>query len=127
MNDDLNFSERVELAKQRNQLAFERTRLSAERTVSSWIRTGLASAGGGFAIIRLLVFQNVSHRVLANIIGEILIVWGILIMIFALFDFRNSSKKFESIGSNKRNEWWITITMFIFILVSLFLLIVTLT
>ncbi len=117
-------NERVALAKERNLLAGERTRLSAERTLSAWMRTGLASVGGGFAIIRLLEFQNVTHRVMANAVGEVLIIWGIIIFILALIDYRESCKKVEH--TNKRNQGWITITILIFIMVSLFLFYVTL-
>lgn len=124
-NESLNLAkERTLLARERTLLARERTRFSAERTLSSWIRTGLASVGGGFAIIRLLVFQAISHRIMANIIGEILIVWGIVILVLSLIDYRKSCKKFKQ-RLVKTSEPWITITVFVFVLVSLFLFFVT--
>lgn len=121
-DDDENL--RVGLAKDRNLLAKERTRFSAERTISSWLRTSLASVGGGFAIVRLLPFELVSHRIMANVIGEILIIWGTIILILSLVDYRRTCKKLEH-TINKTNELWVTITVFVFILVSLFLFIVT--
>lgn len=120
-----NVTEGIELARERNLLATERTRLAAERTVSSWMRTGLASVGGGFAIIRLIVFQNFTHRLMAHGIGEILIMLGIFIFVFSLKDYRKTSRKLELVTGKK--EWLVDTTMYIFILVSLFLFFVTLT
>jgi len=106
---------------ERDSLARERTCLAAERTVSAWVRTGLASVGGGFAIVRFLVFQDVSHRLIANWVGEALIIWGICIFMFALSDYRASYKKLGSTRS-PWHTWWITATISIFVLVSLLLL-----
>lgn len=106
-------------------LANERTRFAAERTVSAWMRTGLASVGCGFAITRLIVFQTFNHQLIANAIGEILIVWGIFIFFFSLKDYKASCKKLKNAES--KNEWWITTTIVLFIVVSLFLFLLTLT
>lgn len=119
-------SENVELAKERNILANERTHLAAQRTLSAWIRTGLASVGGGFAIVRLLSFEQVTHRLLAHAVGEILIIWGMSIFILALLNYKASCKQLNT-DVSKMNEWWITTTIFIFFLASLFLFFVTLT
>lgn len=120
MKDD----ESLSLAKERTFLAVERTRFSAERTLSSWVRTGLTSVGGGFAIIRLIVFQAISHRIIAHIIGEILIIWGIVILIFSLISYKRFCKKIKQ-EAIKTNELWITTTVIVFVLVSLFLFFAT--
>ena len=117
---------RVDLARDRNLLAIERTRLSAERTVSAWMRTGLASVGGGFAIIRLLAFETVTHRIMAHAVGEILIIGGMFILIFALRDYRKGIANIKA-TVRKTNQLFITITTCIFVLVSLFLFFVTIT
>lgn len=119
-------NENLELAKERNFLASERTRLAAERTISAWMRTGLASVGAGFAIIKLIYFQQEKHRLLAHGIGEVLIIWGMVIFIFALINFRHTCKAL-SLSVNQMNERWVTTTIFVFLFASLFLLLVTLT
>lgn len=115
---------RVFLAKERNFLASERTRFAAERTISAWIRTSLASVGGGFAIIRLLSFEHAAHRILAHAVGEILILWGMIILILSLVDYRQTAKKLVY-SINKTNELWISITILVFVMLSLFLFLVT--
>jgi putative membrane protein len=66
----------------------EKTLLAAERTFSAWIRTGLAGMAGGLAILRLIEFKTPIHQLLAHIIGEVLILWGGAIFIFAALDYR---------------------------------------
>lgn len=114
----------VEQGSERDILARERTRYAAERTLSAWIRTGLASVGGGFAMIRFLVFENAQHRMMAKVIGEVLIIWGICIMIFALYDYKANVEKLGGFLS-KRHRWWVTATISIFVVVSLFLLFIS--
>lgn len=114
----------VALAQERNILASERTRLAAERTVSAWIRTALASAGGGFAIIRLIAFETPNHRLLANWIGQILIILGVVIFVLALLDYFDSCKKLPY-TINKRNQWWVSLVTFFFIIAALLLLSIT--
>lgn len=106
-------------------LAGERTRFAAERTISAWMRTGLASVGGGFAIVHLLDFSSVHHKIIANIVGELLIVWGICIFIFSLRDYKASCVKILS--TIDKGEWWVTVTTVIFMFVSLLLLYVAIT
>lgn len=118
--------EKVRFGREQNSLANQRTRFSAERTLSAWMRTGLASVGGGFAILRLLVFENVTHRLLADVIGEILLFWGIVIFIFALRDYHKTCIRLNRLESGS-NQLWITITALIFTVVSLLLFFVTLT
>lgn len=112
--------EQFSLAKERTKLARERTILAAERTISSWMRTGLASVGGGFAVIRFLVFQNESHRLMANIAGEALILCGIMIFLCAFLDYKKSAAKNVSL----KRIWWIPITLTFFLLVSLLFLVI---
>ena len=57
-------------------LAEERTLLAAERTFSAWLRTALAAIAGGVAILRLISFKTETHRIVAHIIGELLILLG---------------------------------------------------
>lgn len=126
MNEDEDISERVVLAKARTDLASERTRFAAERTLSAWIRTGLASVGVGFAIIHLLVFHTPSHKVLAMTVGEVLIIWGTFIFIFALNDYRKTCKILKP-SIHLKSHLWVIITVLTFILLSIFLFIVTIT
>ncbi len=120
----MNDAENLRLAKERTFLAAERTLFSAQSTLSSWIRTGLASVGGGFAIIRLIAFQPISHRIMAKIIGELLIIWGIIILISSLCSYRKFCKNIKN-DLPPTTEPWITSTVVIFVVVSLFLVFVT--
>lgn len=112
------------LAKERNLLASERTRFAAERTISSWIRTGLAMVGAGFAIIRFIYFQADTHKLMAKVLGEVMITWGIVVLILSWIDYMKTCKILKS-TVHRSNELWIGITVLVFTLVSLFLFIVT--
>jgi putative membrane protein len=78
----------------KHKLELDRNRLAAERTFLSWIRTGLAAVGGGLAITRLLVFNNVTHKIISYVVGELLIFWGMSLFIFALYGFQNICKSY---------------------------------
>jgi putative membrane protein len=93
--DELPPDERVQLAKERTELAEERTRLANERTFSAWLRTGLATAGAGIAIIRLLTFRNAMHQSAAKWIGGMFVCIGIAIFILSLVDYLASYDKFK--------------------------------
>lgn len=89
------------LAKERTVLANERTKMSNERTFLSWVRTGLACVAGGIAIIRFLPFQQSMHEFIAKIVGECLIVMGILIFLIAFFNYRQSYKQLDLLPEQK--------------------------
>lgn len=72
-------------------LAEERTLLAAERTFSAWLRTALAAMAGGLAILRLISFRTDLHRIIAHIIGEILILWAAALIILAAMDYKKTS------------------------------------
>lgn len=101
-------------------LARERTVLASERTVSAWIRTSLASIGGGFALMRFFVFQNSDHRFIANMMGVLLMICGMFILIFSYRDYRESCKKLN--GCSKTKMRWIGVVISVFVLLSLFLI-----
>jgi putative membrane protein len=84
------------LEQERNMLAQERTLLASERTFLAWLRTGLTSIGIGIAIARLLLFQNLEKAHLAQLVGQLLIVWGLVIFGFALVSYRRTCKKLSS-------------------------------
>ncbi|MCL4380616.1 DUF202 domain-containing protein [Candidatus Dependentiae bacterium] len=71
-------------------LAEERTLLAAERTFSAWIRTALAAMAGGLAILRLITFKTELHRLIAHIMGEMLIVWALLLLIVAAMEYKKT-------------------------------------
>lgn len=79
-------------------LAKERTLLAAERTYSAWIRTGIAGLAGGLAIIRFVVFKSETHKILAHIAGQMLIIWGTLLFIFAYTNYRKLTHKLRAHG-----------------------------
>lgn len=85
-----------------NRLAEERTLLAAERTFSAWLRTALAAMAGGLAIMRLVSFKSELHKLIAHIIGELLILWGCLLIILSTIDYKtirhtlNIAKNYKS-------------------------------
>ncbi len=105
------------LAEERNKLAKERNQLAAERTLTAWIRTSLASVGGGFAILRLLEFQEYSHRVIADLVGELLILLGIFILAFSLIDYKKRVDELKIMHSHRHNIW-LVITVITLMVVS---------
>lgn len=87
----------------RDDLASERTSLAAQRTFSAWIRTGLAGVGGGLAVARLLVFKSYEHRVIAHVIGALLVIWGASIFIYAIIDYRRTCARLMQEGPSKNS------------------------
>lgn len=83
------------LATKRTALASERTLLAAERTFLAWLRTGMAGLGGGILVTRLLVFENYSHWVAAQIVGHCLMLWGMGLFIYALVGYNRIRKMIE--------------------------------
>lgn len=73
-----------------NRLAEERTLLAAERTFSAWLRTALAAMAGGLAILRLIHFKTDTHRIIAHIMGEILLVWGCVVIVLSAIDYKKT-------------------------------------
>ncbi len=86
----------LELARERTLLAIERNRLAALRTYNAWIRTGLAGVGGGIAVIKFVPFSSETHRMAADLIGEFLILWGIAIFFYALYEYIKNCKDSDS-------------------------------
>ena len=74
-------------------LAEERTLLASERTFSAWLRTALAAIAGGIAILRLISFKSDTHRIVAHIAGEALILWGILLVIVSAMEYKKTCNK----------------------------------
>lgn len=87
---------RTELARERTAFARERNQLAAERTFSAWVRTGLAGVGGGLALMRFIHFDNPTKVLLSKITGGILLLWGLLVIIFALRSYYQNVRKLES-------------------------------
>lgn len=87
-----------------NNLAEERTVLAAERTFSAWLRTAISAMAGGLAILRLIIFKTESHRIIAHIIGEMLILWGFIIIIFASVDYKRIQDKIVVKKNFKSNK-----------------------
>lgn len=105
------------LEQERNLLSQERTLLSSERTFLSWLRTGLTSIGIGIAIARLLLFENVQSAYLAHLVGQLLIVWGIAIFIFALGSYHRTYKKLYPL--NKLSHYFTTVAFLTLALIVL--------
>ena len=85
------------------ELASERTLLAAERTFSAWIRTGLAALGGGLAVARALVFNSQVHKVLAHVIGGLLVIWGAGVFIYAIIRYHRTCARLSQEGLSKNS------------------------
>ncbi len=118
--------ESTRLAQERTALAAERNWFANQRTFLSWMRTGLASVGGGVAAIRLLVFQNPSHRLISQYIGASLIVTGIFIFMMSFWDYYEGYAKLKSRIGRESSLWPIASVALIFCLVSGLLLLILL-
>lgn len=79
--------ERTELAKKRTDYAAQRNEMAAERTFSAWVRTGLAGVGGGVALLRFMTFSNPENVRISKVAGEMLLLWGMLVIIFGLVSY----------------------------------------
>ncbi|MGZ3633017.1 MAG: YidH family protein [Parachlamydiaceae bacterium] len=95
MVDQTDVNETVQLARERTDLARERNRLANERTFLAWIRTGLASVGGGLATIRFLNFQHLSHEIVSQIVGSVLVILGITIFLLSYLDYKKRFNRLE--------------------------------
>ena len=91
-------------------LASERTLLAAERTFSAWIRTGLAALGGGLAVARALVFNSQVHKVLAHVIGGLLVIWGAGVFVYVIIHYHRTCVRLSQEGLS-RNSLGIMILM----------------
>lgn len=102
----------------RDQLAYTRTLLAAERTFSAWIRTGLAGIGGGLAVVKLVPFRNPDNQFIARIAGQLLVLWGAFIFIFALFDYLRSRRMLGDDSTSKRSPWALALITLTLLLVA---------
>lgn len=110
----------------RNILAQERTLLAAERTFSAWLRTALAAMAGGVAILRLLHFKTDTHRIVAHIIGEMLILWGCLVIVLSSIDHKKIQDKLMLAQNYKSSTLGYMATVVPLLIISALLIWVTL-
>lgn len=109
-----------------NALAEERTLLAAERTFSAWLRTALAAMAGGLAIMRLVIFKSEFHEFIARIIGELLILWGFIIIILAMKDYKKIRNKLFITKNYKSSQIRFLIITIPLIIISILLIWVSL-
>lgn len=116
--------ERTSLAKERTKLASERNRLANERTFLSWIRTGLAIVGGGIAMMRLLTFEHLAHQRIAQAVGAILIILGIVMFIFSALDYRRSFKELKVKNGFAGSIWAVTAITIVLVVISIIIILI---
>lgn len=109
-----------------NLLAEERTLLAAERTFSAWVRTALAAMGGGLAILRLISFKSEFHRIIAHVIGQTLIIWGCILIVFASLDYKKIQNKLVIAKNYKSSQLGYLIIVLPLVIMSILLIWVTL-
>ncbi|HET6679760.1 MAG TPA: DUF202 domain-containing protein [Gemmatimonadaceae bacterium] len=68
------------------QLAYDRTFLANERTYAAWLRTGLAIAGGGIVVARL-IDDAATPSALAMVLGAAFVSCGIGVMTYGAREF----------------------------------------
>lgn len=109
-----------------NKLAQERTLLAAERTFSAWLRTALAAMAGGLAILRLISFKSDTHRIIAHVIGETLILWGCLLIVLSSIDYKKMRDTLVMAKNFKSSQIGYFIIVLPLLLISILLVWVTL-
>lgn len=107
-------------------LAEERTLLALERTFSAWLRTALAAMAGGIAILRLLSFKTETHRIIAHVMGETLILWGCMLIILSAIDYKKMRTRLNIAKSYKSSHLGFIIIVLPLLLISMLLVWVTL-
>jgi len=122
---DKPIDESLRLAKERTELAKERNKMANDRTFLSWIRTGLAFVGGGIAIIRFLSFVHFTNALISKITGQILIVGGIAVFIFALINYKNSCIKLKLENADTGSIWMARAMVCMLAILSALLLFIT--
>ena len=110
----------------KNILAEERTLLAAERTFSAWLRTALTAMAGGIAILRLISFKTEFHKMIAHIMGETLILWGSIVIILSIIDYKKIRNKLPHAKSYKSSSLGFFIMVIPLLLISALLIWVTL-
>ncbi len=107
------------------QLAEERTLLALERTFSAWLRTALTAMAGGLAILRLISFRSETHKIIAHIIGETLILWGCLLLVLSSIDYNKMRKKLSMAKNYKGSQWGFILLVLPLLIISALLIWVT--
>lgn len=88
------------LAEKRTSLAQNRSFLALERTFAAWLRTGFAISGAGLTISEAL--KNSTSKNIANIMGIILIIFGILTFTYALIEYYKSYKYVKKVHKEEK-------------------------
>lgn len=117
---------RTELARERTEYARERNQLAAERTFSAWVRTGLAGVGGGLALIKFIHFKTYSKMIMGHLTGGILLIWGLLVILFALRSYYSNlsrlkvekGKELTNVGITSIALLLILLTILLFLLIE---------
>jgi putative membrane protein len=81
--------------------AEEQMRMASERTYLSWVRTGLTSVGIGIAIAKFILFRSAFNQTTGRWIGQLLILWGMGIFIFALLSYKKSFQNLRFLKKEK--------------------------
>ncbi len=81
---------------------------------------------GGLAILRLISFKSDTHRIIAHIIGETLILWGCLILFLSSVDYKNMRNKLILAKSYKSSQLGFIIIVLPLLIMSALLIWVTL-
>lgn len=91
-----------ELAEIRTSLAHGRSLYAAERTFAAWIRTGFSISGAGVTLATAL--QNTASRKISLVMGTILILAGIVMFGYALYEYRRSFKYIKDVYNVSDDE-----------------------
>lgn len=90
------------LADKRTTLARDRTFYAVERTLAAWIRTGFSIAGAGVTLATAL--RNTTTRGLSLAMGSMMIIIGILIFIYALYEYFVSYRFIQEVYSDPQDK-----------------------
>ena len=93
------------LAEDRTNWAHERTRLAKERTLAAWLRTGLAAAGTGILMVKLM--PSFEPAWLVRLFGVMFVTTGGLIFLLGFRTYYGILKQLENEGFKGTPAWFI--------------------
>ena len=77
-------------------------------------------------ILRLISFKSDIHRIIAHVIGEMLIFWGIILIILSSIDYKKTRQKLMIASSYKSSPFGFVIIVFPLLIMCALLIWVTL-
>jgi uncharacterized membrane protein YidH (DUF202 family) len=82
----------------------------------------LAGVGGGLVIVKLIPFHNAVYQQAANIAGQLLVIWGATVFVFATWAYWRTHRELRLEGTTSTLPWAMVIITAILLVVALLVL-----